>query len=80
MEPIPGIYHHFKDPNKHYEVLGIALHTETGEDMVVYRPLYECEVEFFVRPGSMFLEEVDKPKLGYRGPRFIFMKASEQMR
>lgn len=76
MEPIPGIYYHFKDPDKHYEVLGIAFNTETEEDMVVYRPLYECDKEFFVRPKAMFLEEVDKPELGYKGPRFIFIKSS----
>lgn len=77
MEPRPGIYHHFKDPNKHYEVLGIALHTETEEDMVVYRPLYECDIPLFVRPAAMFLEEVDKPELGYKGPRFVFISETK---
>jgi hypothetical protein len=28
----------------------------------------------FVRPRAMFLEEVDKPELGYRGPRFVFVR------
>ncbi len=42
--------------------------------MVVYRPLYEGAVaSLFVRPASMFLEEVDKPELGYQGPRFVFV-------
>lgn len=77
MDPKPGIYYHFKDPEKLYEVLGIAFHTETEEDMVVYRPLYECDKAFFVRPKAMFLEEVDKPEYNYKGPRFVFMKASE---
>lgn len=76
MEPVPGIYHHFKDPNKHYDVLGIAFNTETEEDMVVYRPLYACDKELFVRPRAMFLEEVDAPEYGYQGPRFIFIKSS----
>ena len=72
MESVPsGVYYHFKDPLKHYEVLGIAFHTETEEEMVVYKPLYKTDKELFVRPLAMFLEEVDKPELGYKGPRFV---------
>ncbi|MES2931406.1 MAG: DUF1653 domain-containing protein [Patescibacteria group bacterium] len=73
METVtPGIYYHFKHPEQLYEVLGIALHTETEEDMVVYKPLYVGAIaELFVRPLSMFLEDVDKPELGYKGPRFV---------
>ncbi|MDP2816641.1 MAG: DUF1653 domain-containing protein, partial [Rectinemataceae bacterium] len=64
--------YHFKHPEQYYEVLGIAFHTETEENMVVYKPLYEGAIaELFVRPLSMFLEEVDKPELGYKGPRFV---------
>lgn len=70
-QPARGIYHHFKDPAKEYEVLGTAFHTETKELLVIYRPLYETEYELFARPVAMFLEEVDKPEQGYRGPRFI---------
>lgn len=66
-----GIYHHFKDASKEYEVLGTALHTETAELMAVYRPLYETDQELFVRPLEMFLGTVDKPELGYAGPRFV---------
>lgn len=74
-EPKPGIYHHFKDSEKLYEVMGIAFHTETEEDMVLYRPLYEGAVaSFVVRPKAMFMEEVDKPEFGYKGPRFIFVR------
>ncbi len=70
--PEPGIYAHFKDPDKKYEVLGIAMHTETEEMMVAYKPLYDgAAAPLFVRPLAMFLEEVDKPELGYKGPRFI---------
>ncbi len=75
MEPKPGIYYHFKHPEKLYEVLGIAHHTETEEDMVVYRPLYEgATAAYVVRPKAMFLEEVDRPEYGYRGPRFVFVR------
>lgn len=69
--PTPGIYYHFKDPSKHYEVLGTAYHTETEELMVLYKPLYEFPYEYCVRPVAMFMEDVDKPELGYRGPRFV---------
>lgn len=72
-----GIYYHFKDPAKEYEVLGIAFNTETEEKMVLYRPLYPNAIaEFCVRPLAMFMEEVDKPELGYKGPRFVFIRES----
>lgn len=71
-EPELGIYYHFKDPDKHYEVLGIAFHTETEEKMVLYKRLYEADIpEFFVRPLEMFMGTVDKPEIGYQGPRFV---------
>lgn len=77
MEPEPGIYHHFKDPNKLYEVLGIAMHTETEEPMVLYKPLYEnAWAPLVVRPLAMFMEEVDKPEIPYKGPRFIFIQST----
>ena len=36
--PPPGRYRHYKGPE--YQVLGVARHSETEEDHVVYRPLY----------------------------------------
>jgi hypothetical protein len=70
-EPAPGVYYHFKHPEHRYTVLGIALHTETEEQMVVYRRHHDQEL--FVRPLAMFLEEVDKPEYGYTGPRFVYV-------
>ena len=52
-----GIYRHSKS-GKLYEVIGIALETETEELLVIYRPLYENEYELFARPVSMFTETV----------------------
>ena len=52
-----GIYKHSKS-GRLYEVIGMALETETSEMMVVYRPLYESEFELFARPYAMFMEKV----------------------
>jgi len=60
MEIIPGkIYKHFK--GNLYLVKGFAVHSETKEKMVVYTALYE-DCLTYVRPYSMFIEEVDKEK------------------
>ena len=56
MELKPGRYRHFK--GKEYELLGIALHSETMEEMVVYRALYG-EGGLWVRPASMWNETVE---------------------
>jgi len=51
-----GIYKHYKWPL--YEVIWIALHTETREELVLYTALYDTDYEYFIRPKTMFLEEV----------------------
>lgn len=63
--PVPGRYRHVK--GNLYEVLGVARHSETGEEMVVYRALYG-ELGLWVRPVSMFVETVERD--GRRVPRF----------
>ncbi len=50
-----GIYQHYK--GNFYEVLDVARHTETLENLVVYRALYG-ERELWVRPLEMFLEQI----------------------
>ncbi len=52
----PGIYRHYK--NKTYQVLGIGRHSETNEAVVIYRPLYKTEIEYWVRPYEMFIDQV----------------------
>lgn len=53
-----GIYQHYKG-NK-YEVIGIAKHSETLEDLVVYRALYDNKVsQLWVRPLKMFTETIE---------------------
>ncbi len=55
-----GKYKHYKGGL--YEVLAVAHHSETLEEMVVYKALYECrnfgKGSIWVRPKKMFLENV----------------------
>lgn len=61
----PGRYRHYK--GNFYEVIDIAFHSETEEEMVVYRKLYG-DHSLWVRPLGMFMEELE---LGGRTvPRF----------
>ncbi len=59
----PGIYRHFK--GNRYEVIGVAKHSETLEDMVVYRALYG-EHGLWVRPASMWFETVERDGKTYQ--------------
>lgn len=68
MEIKLGRYRHFK--GKEYEVIGIANHSETMEQMVVYRALYGSH-GLWVRPAAMWLETVERED--YSGPRFIYI-------
>jgi len=61
----PGTYRHYKGGE--YDVLGVAKHSETHEEYVVYRARYG-EGEMWIRPLAMFCEYVEKD--GYSGPRF----------
>lgn len=65
----PGIYRHYKGQD--YEVMGVAIHSETEEEQVVYRALYG-DYRLFVRPRDMFEEWVEKED--YKGPRFRLEK------
>lgn len=52
-----GLYEHYK--GKHYNVIGLARHSETLEYMVVYKAMYQSEdSNLWVRPLSMFNENV----------------------
>jgi len=62
-----GLYRHFK--GKRYKVLGVARHSETLEEMVLYEHLDDKSL--WVRPLPMFLEEVDKD--GVKVPRFGYV-------
>ena len=67
----PGIYKHYK--GRLYKVIGVARHTETLEEFVVYHALYEDKKfgknAMWVRPKKMFLEHVEVN--GKKVPRFM---------
>jgi hypothetical protein len=62
---LPGRYRHYK--GKEYTVIGEALHSETLEELVVYRQEYG-DHGLGVRPKRMFLETVEVD--GQEVPRF----------
>jgi hypothetical protein len=61
----PGRYRHYK--GHEYTVLGVARHSETLEELVVYRQEYG-DHGLWVRPAAMFLETVELE--GKKVPRF----------
>ncbi len=62
-----GKYRHYK--GKEYEVLGVARHSETLEEIVVYRALYGAH-DLWARPLKMFMEKVAVD--GKKVPRFKY--------
>ena len=67
-----GIYRHYK--GKDYRVIGLAKHSETNENLVVYEALYDnLNSKLWVRPLEMFLENVEVD--GETRPRFKYIKS-----
>ena len=68
-----GKYQHYK--GNYYEVIGVARHSETLEELVVYKTLYDSKDfgknALWVRPLKMFLEKVEVD--GRKMPRFKFV-------
>lgn len=68
-----GLYRHYK--GKEYEVIGIARHSETLEELVVYKALYHSpdfgDDAIWVRPRKMFEENIEVD--GQVKPRFEFI-------
>ena len=72
-EPVrKGIYRHYK--GRYYRVLGLARHSETEEEHVVYRALYG-ERGLWIRPLTMFQESVLREGLVL--PRFAWVARRE---
>ena len=68
-----GKYRHYK--GKCYEVIGLARHSETLEEFVLYKALYHSKKfgknALWVRPKKMFLETVAVD--GKKVPRFKYL-------
>lgn len=64
----PGRYRHFK--GNEYEVIGLARHSETQEEMVVYRALYG-DFGLWVRPAQMWNDTVERDGKTFR--RFTYI-------
>lgn len=61
-----GIYEHYK--GNRYELIGVGIDTETELPVVIYKPLYETNVPYWVRPYKMFVDAVEQD--GTMIPRF----------
>lgn len=73
--PVPGdFYRHFK--NRMYQIVAIAYHSETEEAMVVYQAQYG-EKKVWVRPLTMFMEEVDHEKYPDVTQKYRFERVEE---
>ena len=63
-----GMYKHFK--GNLYQVLAVAKHTETGEQLVIYRQISEhnCQTsdQIWARPESMFEEILENGQPRFR--------------
>ena len=68
MDIKPGRYRHFK--GNMYEVIGVAKHSESLEEMVVYRALYGSG-DLWVRPTSMWDETIERDGRVFKRFEFI---------
>lgn len=71
-----GKYRHFKGYDKIYQVIGTAVHSETLEELVIYKMLYDMPDykagTIWVRPKEMFLEKAPVGEKNITGQEYRF--------